>query len=155
MPRKILVSECLYGGRTVRYDGKDIPLLDPVFLKWKEEGRLVPICAEVFGGLSTPRNDAQRRDGGVFTRVGEDVTDPFRKGAAEAVRIARAEGVCFCIMKSDSPSCGCKEIYDGTFTDTKRPGQGLTVEMLRNAGFIVFDEDDIAEASALLNKLES
>ena len=26
--RKILVSECLYGGRIVRYDGGDVPLQD-------------------------------------------------------------------------------------------------------------------------------
>ena len=150
MTGKILVSECLYGGRIVRYDGGDVPSLDPVFLKWKDEGRLVPICPEVFGGLPTPRPDAQRKDGGVFTGAGADVTDPFRKGAEEALRLARAEDVCFCIMKADSPSCGSREIYDGSFTDAKCPGQGLAVELLRDAGYTVFDEEDIKEAAALL-----
>ena len=154
MLKKILVSECLFGGRTVRYDAVDVPLLDPVFLKWKEEGRLVPVCPEVFGGLPTPRPDAQRRDGGVFTGAGADVTDPFLKGAKEALRLAREEGVCFCIMKADSPSCGSKQIYDGTFTDTKAPGQGLAVELLREAGFTVFDENDIPAAEKLLAELE-
>jgi len=151
---KILVSECLYGGRVVRYDGGSVPLHDPVFLKWKEEGRLVPICPEVFGGLSTPRPDAQRRDGGVFTGAGADVTEAFRKGAEEAVRLAREESVCFCIMKADSPSCGGKMIYDGSFTDAKAPGQGLAVELLREAGFTVFDETDMVEAAACLAGLE-
>ena len=154
MQRKILVSECLYGGRTVRYDGVDVPLLNPVFLKWKEEGRLAPICPEVFGGLPTPRPDAQRRDGCVVTGAGADVTTPFMKGAEEALRLARAEDVCFCVMKADSPSCGSKEIYDGSFTDKKCPGQGLAVEMLRAAGYTVFDEEDMEEAATLLADLD-
>jgi len=151
---KILVSECLYGGRVVRYDGGSVPLCDPVFLKWKEEGRLVPVCPEVFGGLPTPRPDAQRRDGGVFTGAGADVTEAFRKGAEEALRLAREEGVCFCIMKADSPSCGSRMVYDGSFTGAKAPGQGLAVELLRDAGFTVFDETDMAEAAACLAGLE-
>jgi len=153
MSDKILVSECLYGGRVVRYDGGDVPLLDPVFLKWKEEGRLVPVCPEVFGGLPTPRPDAQRKGDGVFTADGTDFTEPFMKGAEEALRLARENDVCFCIMKADSPSCGSKEIYDGTHTGNKCPGQGLAVELLRNAGYTVFDEDDVAEAAELLSKL--
>ena len=148
--KKILVSECLYGERTVRYDCGDVPLLDPLFLEWKEEGRLVPICPEVFGGLPTPRPDAQRSGGRVVTSAGTDVTDEFRVGADEALRLARAYDVAFCIMKSDSPSCGSKMVYDGTFSGSKCPGQGLAVELLREAGFTVFDENDLEEAAALL-----
>jgi len=154
MAGKILVSECLYGDRVVRYDGGDVPLLDPLFLKWKEDGRLVPICPEVFGGLPTPRPDAQRRGDRVITYTGEDVTEPFMKGAEEALRLACEEKVLFCIMKADSPSCGSKEIYDGSHTGTKCPGQGLAVELLRKAGFTVFDEEDITEAAELLSKLD-
>jgi len=153
MSEKILVSECLYGGRTVRYDGVDVPLLDPVFLRLKDEGWLVPICPEVFGGLPTPRPDAQRRGDCVFTSDGSDVTEPFTKGAEEALRLAREHDVCFCIMKADSPSCGCKEIYDGTHTGAKCPGQGLAVELLRNAGYTVFDENDMEAATALLAEI--
>ena len=148
--KKILVSECLYGGRIVRYDAGDEHLLDPVFLKWKDEGRLVPICPEVFGGLPTPRPDAQRKDGGVFTGSGEDVTEAFRKGAEEALRLAREHNVAFCIMKADSPSCGSKEIYDGTFTGNKTTGNGLAVELLKTAGYTVFDETEISTAAELL-----
>lgn len=57
-------------------------------------------------------------------------------------------------MKQDSPSCGSKYIYDGTFTDTKVPGQGLAVEYLRNAGFKVFAEEDIEEAEKYLKENE-
>ncbi len=152
--RKILVSECLYGGRVVRYDGGEVPETHPTFLKWKEEGRLVPICPEVFGGLVTPRPDAQRSGDRIVNCAGFDVTEEFTKGAEEALRLARAEDVVFCIMKQHSPSCGSKEIYDGTFTDTIIPGQGLAVEMLREAGFRVFAEEDMDEAAAYLAEAE-
>lgn len=153
--KKILVSACLYGGKIVRYDGGDTTETNPVFLKWKEEGRLVPICPEVFGGLPIPRPDSQRIGDKVKTGAGKDVTAEYTKGAKEALRLAKENDVAFAIMKQDSPSCGSKFIYDGTFTDTKKEGQGLAVEYLRNAGFTVFGEEDIAEAQKLLSELES
>ena len=151
---KILTSECLYGGRIVRYDGGEVPEKHPTYLKWKEEGRLIPICPEVFGGLPTPRPDSQRIGDRVVACTGPDVTEEYTKGALEAVRLAKENNVAFCIMKQDSPSCGSKTIYDGTFTDTIIPGQGLAVEMLRDAGFKVFAEEDIDEAAAYLESLE-
>lgn len=152
--KKILVSECLYGGRIVRYDGGDVAESDPGFLEWKEEGRLVPICPEVFGGLPTPRPDSQRVGDKVLTGAGKDVTAEYTKGAEEVLRLAKENNVVFAIMKQDSPSCGSKFIYDGTFTDTKKEGQGLAVEYLRNAGFKVFAEEDLEEAKAYLAELE-
>ena len=83
------------------------------------------------------------------------MTEEYTKGAKEALRLAQEEDVAFCIMKQDSPSCGSKFIYDGTFTDTKIPGQGLAVEYLRNAGFKVFAEEDMDEAAAYLAELEA
>lgn len=150
--KKILVSECLYGGRIVRYDAGDVTETNPVFLKWKEEGRLVPICPEVFGGLPTPRPDSQRVDGKVMAQTGQDVTVEYTRGAEEALRLAKENDVVFAVMKQDSPSCGSKYIYDGTFTDTKKEGQGLAVEYLRNAGFKVFAEEDIEEAEKYLQE---
>ncbi|MDR0885523.1 MAG: DUF523 domain-containing protein [Clostridiales Family XIII bacterium] len=148
--KKILVSECLYGGRTVRYDARDVVLEDPRFLKWKAEGRLVPICPEVFGGLPVPRPDSQRVGDKVLTSTGKDVTAEYAAGAVEARRLAEENDVAFAMMKLDSPSCGSKLIYDGTFTGNKISGQGLAVEYLRNAGITVLGEDDIDEAEKLI-----
>ena len=58
--KKILVSQCLYGDKPVRYDGKTKEERDPRFIRWKEENRLIPVCPEVDGGLPVPRTDAQR-----------------------------------------------------------------------------------------------
>ncbi|MDR3294243.1 MAG: DUF523 domain-containing protein [Clostridiales Family XIII bacterium] len=151
--RKILVSECLYGGRAVRYDGRDASLSDPRFLRWKEEGRLIPVCPEVSGGLPVPRPAAQRAGERVLTCAGKDVTKEYTAGAQAALRLAKEHDVVFAVMKQDSPSCGSKFIYDGTFTGTKTPGQGMAAAYLRDAGFTVFGEEDLDEAEALLARL--
>lgn len=149
--KKILVSGCLFGWHC-RYDDGDTPCLHPQFLKWKEEGRLIPVCPEVFGGLPTPRPDCQRTGDKVMSCVGGDCTEQYTKGANEALRLAKENDVALCIMKEDSPSCGSTHIYDGTFTDTIIDGQGLAVEYLRNAGYKVFSENMIEEVIKALAK---
>ncbi|KOA20098.1 hypothetical protein CLHOM_15280 [Clostridium homopropionicum DSM 5847] len=149
--KKILVSGCLYGWH-VRYDDGDIPCLDKRFLKWKEEGRLIPVCPEVFGGLTIPRPDSQRVGSKVIACTGVDVTKEYELGAIEAVRLAKENDVVVCIMKQDSPSCGSKYIYDGTFTDTKIEGQGRAVQLLRESGFVVLDENDLDKIEKLIEE---
>ncbi|MFV0527399.1 MAG: DUF523 domain-containing protein [Lachnospiraceae bacterium] len=152
--KKILVSECLYGGRIVRYDAGDVTETDSHFLQWKQEGRLVAICPEVFGALPIPRPDSQRVGDKVLTGAGTDVTAEYTTGALEALRLAQEHKVVCAIMKQDSPSCGSKFIYDGTFTDTKKPGEGLAVEYLRKAGIKVFAEEDLDEVELYLREHE-
>ena len=45
--------------------------------------------------------------------------------------------------KAKSPSCGSKEIYDGTFSRTLVPGQGVTARLLLDAGLTVLDEEEM------------
>ena len=152
--KKILVSQCLYGGEPVRYDGKSKAETDPRFLKWKEEGRFVPICPEVFGGLPTPRTDAQRVGDKVIARTGKDVTFEYMKGAHEAVRLAEEHDVICAIMKEKSPSCGSNKIYDGTFEGGLIDGQGTAVELLRAAGVIVCSEEQLDEVERMISEEE-
>lgn len=153
--RKILVSECLISEQAVRYDGMVLRLSAPLFLRWKEEGRLVPICPELYGGLSVPRSPAQRVGGQVFDCDGKDVTTAFLKGAEEALRLAFLHNVAFAIMKEGSPSCGVRRIYDGTFTGRKICGQGVSTELLERHGFAVFSEHELDETAHFLSKLET
>ena len=148
--KKILVSQCLYGGEPVRYDGKSKAETDPRFLKWKEEGRLIPVCPEVFGGLPTPRADAQRVGNKVIARTGKDVTFEYMKGTNEAVRLAKEHGVLCALMKEKSPSCGSNKIYDGTFEGNLIEGQGTAVELLREAGIKVFSEEQLDRIELLI-----
>ncbi len=150
--KKILVSQCLYGGDPVRYDGKSREETDYRFIKWKEEGRLIPVCPEVFGGLPVPRTDAQRRGEKVISRTGTDVTEEYMKGAEEALRLAGENKVVCAVMKEKSPSCGSSLIYDGTFSGELTEGQGIATEVLRDNGFKVFSEKQLDEVEKLIAK---
>ena len=112
---KLLISECLFGV-PCRYDGKDnyIETIEAL----KEYYELVPVCPEVLGGLSTPRDPAERQGKRICTVNGADVTDEFVRGAQLTVDIALKYGCKQALMKAKSPSCGYKCIYDGTFTRT-------------------------------------
>lgn len=149
--KKILVSQCLYGGEPVRYDGKSKQERDPRFMKWKEEGRLIPVCPEVFGGLPVPRTDAQRSGEKVIARDGRDVTDEYISGAKEALRLAAEYDVICAVLKEKSPSCGSHVIYDGSFSGRLIKGQGIAAEMLENAGVRVFSEEQLEQVQKLID----
>lgn len=146
---KILVSSCLLGEK-VRYNGEGKPCGDPRLARWQKEGRLIPVCPEVEGGLPVPRPPAQRRDGLVVTEAGEDVTEAFRQGAEAALALARKHGAAIAILKQNSPSCGSRFIHDGSFQGVLVPGEGVAAELLRQHGITVFGEDQLDEAEQAL-----
>lgn len=136
---RILVSACLLG-EPCRYDGASQPCENVMALATDYD--LVPVCPEQLGGLPTPRTPSELQpDGRVIDRAGRDRTEAFRAGAQEAVRIARAHGCTRAILKAKSPSCGTREIYDGTFTGTLVPGKGVTAVALEQAGIEIAQED--------------
>lgn len=47
------------------------------------------------------------------------------------------------ILKSGSPSCGVKQIYDGTFTGKKISGQGICAKLLAENGFRLLDVENL------------
>ena len=153
--KKILVSRCLYGDKPVRYDGNTKEERNPRFLKWKEDDRLIPVCPEVDGGLPVPRTDAQRVGNQVITRDGRDVTREYRKGAEIALEQALQEDVLCAVLKEKSPSCGSSRVYDGTFEGTLIEGQGLTTEMLREAGIRVYSEEELDLVEQMVNGREN
>jgi uncharacterized protein YbbK (DUF523 family) len=139
----LLVSACLLGVRCTHDCGhEDRPAVHGLARSFT----LVPVCPETAGGLPTPRPAAERSptDGRVRTADGVDVTDAYERGAAHAVRLAAAVGATAAVLKARSPSCGCREVYDGTFTRTRVQGEGVTAAALRSAGVDIVDEDDVA-----------
>jgi uncharacterized protein YbbK (DUF523 family) len=153
--KKILISACLLG-QPVRYDGRRVPLRAPQLERWHQEEILVPFCAEVAGGLSIPRPSAEIAggEGGdvleararVVNVEGLDVTAAFLAGAEQALKLALQERVCCAILKQNSPSCGSRWIYDGTFSKRKREGRGVCAALLEAHGIRVFDEAELALA---------
>jgi uncharacterized protein YbbK (DUF523 family) len=112
--------------------------------------RLIPVCPEVAGGLATPRPAAEiGPDGHVRTASGEDVTDFYRRGAEHAVALAQVAGATRAVLKARSPSCGSKEIYDGSHRGRLIAGAGTTAAALRAAGVEVLSEEDLEAARSL------
>ena len=146
---RILVSACLLGMR-VRYDGQSRP--NEAVIALMKEHELIPVCAEVFGGLPTPRVPAERVGDRVVTKDGRDVTQEYVRGAQEIARLAGLYGCTHAILKEKSPSCGNGHIYDGSFTGTLIPGQGMTARLLTQHGICVLGETDL---QSLFEKEES
>ena len=134
----IIVSACLLGV-SCRYDGNSKP--NEKIINLKEKYNLIPICPEIMGGLPTPRMSAEIKDGRVKTENGIDVTEEYKKGADEALKLARLFGCKKAILKENSPSCGCGKIYNGEFTKTLKDGNGITAELFIKNGIDVFGEN--------------
>ena len=128
---KILVSACLLGENCKYSGGNNYSEKAAAFVQGHE---VIPVCPEVLGGLSVPRTPAEIVNGEVVTKDGVSVDAAFRAGAARALAIAKENGVELAILQPRSPSCGAAEVYDGTFTGRKIPGQGVFAALLRENG---------------------
>ena len=156
--QKILVSRCLLGHR-VRYDGGASGPFDQL-QQWVDEGRVVPLCPEVAGGLPTPRAAAEIPGGqggevldgraAVITTDGADVSAEFLSGAYQALELVQKHGIRIAVLKVNSPSCGNLLTYDGTFSGVKVSGEGVTAALLRRYGVQVFSELQLPEAARAL-----
>lgn len=149
-PQVVLVSACL-AGRHCRFDGG--ANLDDEVARLVAEGRAILVCPEADGGLPTPRPPAEIVGGTgddvldgrarVVTADGADVTAAYLAGAQVALEAARQAGATRAILKARSPSCGVGHIYDGSFTRTRRPGEGVTAALLRRSGIEVVSDEAV------------
>jgi len=147
MRNRVMVSQCLLGIRC-RYDGA-CAAKEAVSAAACAEG-WIPVCPEILGGMTTPRLPAERVGDRVVNSAGDDVTDHFRRGADEALKLAELYGVKYALLKERSPSCGAGMIYDGTFSGSKVAGDGVTTALFKEAGIEVFGESRLQE---LLDRL--
>lgn len=151
MQNPILISACLTG-EACRYDGKP-QKIHPLIQSWENQGRLVKICPEVQGGLSTPRPpceiingtgyDVLQRKSIVCTKAGKDCTEQFLAGACHALETAIAHKASMAILKEKSPSCGTFFIYDGSFSGRLIKGPGVTAALLQSHGIHIFSENQL------------
>ncbi len=127
--KKCLVSACLTGLCT-RYDGQS--KVNPACMQHLADYHWIPVCPEQLGGLPTPRPAADLVNGDgyavlagtaqVIDRQGNDLSEPFIRGASMVLTIAQAQHVDCCFLKSGSPSCGFA------------PLTGVTTALLRSHG---------------------
>ena len=136
----ILISACL-AGVNCRYDGGNC--YNEKIMELVKNGEAILVCPEQLGGLSTPRVPAEIINGKVISKDGIDVTEEYKKGATEVLKLAKCLNINKAIFKSKSPSCGCGIIYDGTFSGNKVTGNGITTQVLLDNGINVITEKDI------------
>ena len=144
----IVVSACLLG-HNCRYDGGNSRRQNVIdFLEGQD---YAAVCPETLGGLDVPRPPAELMEGRVVDREGKDVSAEFRRGAEAALENALAaagekgQDLELAILKARSPSCGCREIYDGTFSGTRTAGNGVFASLLTERGIPVISEEEVLE----------
>jgi len=135
-----LCSACLLGIRC-RYDGKSKE--DKKVLELAKKEVLIPVCPEQLGGLATPRENRERQENKVITKSGRDETGNMKGGAEEVLKLAKIFGIKEAIFKQRSPSCGCGQIYNGTFSGKIIKGDGVTTELLKKNGIKIITEEDL------------
>ncbi len=138
----ILVSACLLG-ENCKYNGGNNR--NERVLRYVEGHEVIPVCPEVLGGLSCPRKPVEWVGDRVLTKDGDDCTEAFRLGVKRALESIGDRQVDLAILQSRSPTCGVKQIYDGTFSGTKIDGQGALAKALGERGIPLMDAEDVPE----------
>jgi len=139
---KIAVSACLLG-HDCKYNGgnnRSQKVLD--YIKGHE---VIPVCPEVEGGLPVPRVPVELKNGRAINRNSEDVTEFFLRGVELTMEKLADQNIDLAILQPRSPSCGCKQIYDGTFSKTLIDGKGMFAQALSDADIPLMDGDDVPE----------
>ena len=139
---KVIVSACLLGDN-VKYNGKNNK--NDALIAFLKDKEVIKVCPECLGGLKVPRIPSEIQGNRVINKDGEDVTNNYMDGAEKTLKIAKDANIKVAILKKNSPSCGSKKIYDGTFSNTLIDGEGITAKRLKDNGIVVLDEDNYLE----------
>lgn len=136
---KIVVSACLLGTNCKYNGGNNESDAVKEFIKGRE---VLPVCPEVLAGLGVPREPIEIVDGAVCRKDGTSVDVALRKAVEDILSQLAEEDVECVILKSRSPTCGVKQVYDGTFSGKLIDGMGVLAAALRDQGYNVIDSED-------------
>lgn len=137
---KILVSACLLGEKC-KYNGGDN--YSPEVLRFTENHQVIPVCPEMRAGMGCPRIPIEIANGVLIDRNGKNVDGPMRQAIREIMEELRDEEIACAVLKSRSPTCGVRQIYDGTFSGKLVSGSGLFAQALKDAGYRVIDSEEV------------
>ena len=137
---KILVSGCLLG-ENCKYNGGNN--YNPRVVEFLKDKEVISICPEMMAGMGCPRNPIEIVDGVLTDCHGKNVDSLIRKSVMEIMERIRDEEIQCAILQSRSPTCGVKQVYDGTFSGKLIPGSGVFAKSLMDAGYLVIDVEDI------------
>ena len=137
---KVMVSACLLG-RNCKYNGGNNYSEKTVeFVKGKE---VIEVCPEVLAGLGIPRIPIEIVNGELRDRDGVSKDAVLRAAIARILKQIEGEDIECAILKSRSPTCGVRQVYDGTFSGVLRDGAGLFAQALMDTGIKVIDVEEL------------
>ena len=139
---KIIVSACLLGENCKYNGGNNFDPRVEAFCRGRE---VIPVCPEVLAGLGIPRIPIEIKDGKVIRRDGQVVDGAIRTAVAQLLEQIKDEDIQCAILKARSPTCGVRQVYDGTFSGKLVDGAGVLAKALKDAGYIVLDNEELEE----------
>ena len=137
---KVIVSACLLGKNCKYNGGNNYSEKVVQFLKGRE---VIPVCPETLAGLGIPRTPIEICGDRVISKDGVDVTDCLIRAVKTILSQIADEDIECAVLKSRSPTCGVKQVYDGTFTGTLVDGSGILAAALKMFGIPVIDAEDL------------
>lgn len=140
MSGKVIVSACLLG-RNCKYNGGNN--LDSQVVKFVEGREVIPVCPEVLAGMGIPRTPIEIQNGIVVDRDGNVVDKAIRTAVEKILEELKDQDIDCAVLKSRSPTCGARQVYDGSFTGTLVDGAGVLAQPLMDAGFPVIDAEEL------------
>ena len=140
MSKKIVVSACLMG-RNCKYNGGNN--YNEKLVAMLKDKEIIEVCPEVAAGMPIPRPAVEILNGRVVRQDGSDWDDVYRKGVEVVLNQLKHEDIDYAVLQSRSPTCGVKQIYDGTFSKKRIDGQGILAKALAERGIKLVDIEDI------------
>ena len=128
-------------GRNCKYNGGNN--FNEKLVNLLKDREVIEVCPEVAAGMPVPRPAVEILNGRVVREDGSDWDAVYRKGVEEVLKQLKDEDIDYAVLQSRSPTCGVKQIYDGTFSKTRIDGQGILAEALERRGIRLIDSEDI------------
>ena len=137
---KILVSACLLGENCKYNGGNNYSQAVAAFTEGHE---VIAVCPEVMAGMGIPRTPIEIVSGVLTDKNGNVVDAALRSAIEKLLEQLPLQEIDCAVLQSRSPTCGCKQVYDGSFTGKLIPGMGAFAQALQDAGCRVMDAEDI------------
>ena len=139
---KIIVSACLLG-ENCKYNGGNN--YDPRVEAFVQGREVIRVCPETMAGLGIPRPSMEIVNGVLRNEDGTCVDEPVRQAVAQILERIKDEDIECAILQSRSPTCGVRQVYDGTFSRKLIDGSGVLAQALKDAGYRVIDREELEE----------
>ena len=141
----IAVSSCIAGVKC-RYNATDDykpSLMNDI------ADNFIAVCPEILAGFDIPRTaceivggsgeDVLKGTARIIDKKGTDIAGIMISGAEKALQICLESSITKAYLKSKSPTCGCGKIYDGSFSNTLKSGNGIFSALLKQYGIEVVE----------------